>query len=386
MSARRPRVLHLINGEYFGGSARVLMNYVESEARRAEVAVGVLFTGELERRLREAGVPTARIAMRGRLDLGAARRVLRLARRFGADIVHTHQVRNTLLARLASVAGGPPVVSHVHSPAFRESTRAVRNLVTGTVDRALAGRTRRFIAVSESLGAELRRLGIPGDRIRVVPNGIPLPVPATAATREALRAELGLPDGEPVIGMVANFRPRKGTEVLIEAVATLAREGRSPRLLLVGEAFREPGRDYAAELAGLARRLGVEERVTFTGFRADPERVIAGLDLFVLPSRFGEGLPMVLLEAMGAGVPVVATPVEGIVEVVDDGRNALLVPPDDGPALATAVGGLLDDPSRREALGAAARETVIARYTADRMADGFEAVYGEVAGLVELPE
>jgi glycosyltransferase involved in cell wall biosynthesis len=379
-----PRVLHLINGEYFGGSARVLMNYVEADARRADVAVGVHFPGELERRLRAAAVETELIAMSGRLDLRATGRVLTFARRWRADVIHTHQVRNTLIGRLASLAGGPPIVTHVHSPAFRESTNTVRNLLTGTVDRGLAGRTRRFVAVSESLATELRRLGIGPKRIRVVPNGIPLPEAATEAARAALRNELALPGGEPLIGMVANFRPRKGTEFLIEAVGRLVADGVPARLILVGEAFREGARDYAAELAALAAARGIGDRVTFTGFRPDPERIIAGLDLFVLPSRFGEGLPMVLLEAMGAGVPVVTTPVEGIVEVVDDGRNARLVPPDDLVALAEALRALIADPSNRVALGAAGRDTVVARYTSDRMAEGFERVYGEVTGLVEL--
>jgi glycosyltransferase involved in cell wall biosynthesis len=382
---RSLRVLHLINGEYFGGSARVLMNYVESEARRADVAVGVHFEGELEHRLRAAQIETEVIAMRGRLDLAAARSVLRLARRFRADIVHTHQVRNTLLARLAATGGGPPVVTHVHSPAFRESTDAVRNAITGTVDRVLARRTRRFIAVSESLAGELRRLGIRRDRIRVVPNGIPLPAAATGASRAALRTELGLPATEPLIGMVANFRPRKGTEDLLDAAGLLAASGIPVRLVLVGEAFREGARDYAAELRQRAERLQIADRVIFTGFRADPDRVIAGLDAFVLPSRFGEGLPMVLLEAMGAGVPVITTPVEGIVEVVEDGRNGRLVPAEDPASLAAALRGLIEEPSMGVALGEAGRQTVLSRYTSSRMAAGFERVYEEVARLVELP-
>lgn len=373
-----PRVLHLINGEYFGGSARVLLNYVEAPSRRAEVAVGVLFPGELERRLRAAGIETELIRMRGRFDLAASRRVLALARRVGADLVHTHQVRNTLLGRIASVAGAPPVITHVHSPAFRESTRAMRNAVTGMVDRVLARRTRRFVAVSQSLAGELQRLGIPDERIRVVPNGIPLPEPTDAARRAALRHELRVPRDDVVIGMVANFRPRKGTELLIEAAGRLARGGAPIRLLLVGEAFREGSRDYAAELADIARRAGLGERIVFTGFRADVDRLIGGLDVFVLPSRFGEGLPMVLLEAMGSGVPVITTPVEGIAEVVENGRNGLLVPVDDVAALHGALRTVLADPEQRAALGEAGRTTVVTGYTADRMAVGIEAVYDEV--------
>ncbi len=131
--------------------------------------------------------------------------------------------------------------------------------------------------------------------------------------------------------------------------------------------------------------MQISDRVIFTGFRADPERVIAGLDAFVLPSRFGEGLPMVLLEAMGAGVPVVTTPVEGIVEVVDDGINGRLVPVDDPASLAEALRSLILEPSRAVELGAAGRDTVKASYTSSAMAAGFEHVYEEVVRLVELP-
>ena len=380
-----PRVLHLINGEYFGGSARVLLNYLAASARQADVAVGVFFRGELERRLEAMEVPVAQIAMRGRMDLSAARQVVRLARRHRADIVHTHQVRNTLVGRVAARVDGRPVVTHLHSPAFRESTSGMRNRLTGGIDRALAGWTRRFIAVSDSLAREAVRVGIRSERIRVVPNGVPLPPIADATVREDVRAELGLaPDAE-LVGMVANFRPRKGTEVLIEAMALGVGPTTAAHLLLVGEPFREPGRDYGRELAALVATRNLSPRTTMTGFRSDPERLMAALDVLVLPSLFGEGLPMVLLEAMGAGVPVVSTPVEGIVELVRDGETGRLVAPDDPAALGQAIAWVLEDPVRRRALGAAARETIIAGYTDERMATGIEAVYAELRAMADRP-
>jgi phosphatidyl-myo-inositol alpha-mannosyltransferase len=378
VSTRSSRVLHLINGEYFGGTARVLVNYLAADARQADVHVAVHFEGELLDRLRDLAIPTELLPMRGRLDLAVARDVARLAERVGADLVHTHQLRNTLLARLASFIGGPPVVTHIHSPAFRESTHAWRNVATGALDRALAMRTSRFIAVSHSLAAELGRLGIDEGRVRVVPNGIPLPVAASPAAREALHAEFGVPRNVPIVGMVAVFRPRKGAELLIEAAAQVHAMDVAMHLLLVGEAFRGEGGDYGAHLRALASRVGLGDRVTFTGFRRDTDRVIAGLDLFALPSRFGEGLPMVLLEAMGAGVPVVTTPVEGIVEVVSDGQNGMLVPADDSSALAQAIARALADPAASNGLGAAGRRTILERHTSDAMARGIESVYREI--------
>lgn len=378
MRTRPPRVLHLINGEYFGGTARVLVNYLTAGARQADVLVAVHFKGELLDRLHELTIPTEVLAMRGRLDLTVARDVARLAHRVGADLVHTHQLRNTLLARLASFVGSPPVVTHIHSPAFRESTHAWRNMATGALDRALAMRTRRFIAVSHSLAAELQRLGVAAERIRVVPNGIPLPVAASRAARDALHEEFNVPPDVPIVGMVAVFRPRKGAELLIQAAAQVLGQGAPIHLLMVGEAFRSEGRDYGAELRALANSGGLGEHATFTGFRRDTDRLIAGLDLFVLPSRFGEGLPMVLLEAMGAGVPVVTTPVEGIAEVVTDGENGILVAPDDARGLATAIGRALADLAASNRLGEAGRQTVQEGYTSDSMARGIESVYREI--------
>ncbi|HEY2915597.1 MAG TPA: glycosyltransferase [Candidatus Limnocylindrales bacterium] len=363
----RRRVLHLINGEYFGGSARVLMNYLTASQRRSDVIVGTFFDGELLERCRALGIETARLRMAGRGDLRAVAAVARLARRTGADVIHTHQARNTLVGRLAGAAVGRPVVTHVHSPAFRESTHRASNLVVGSVDRVLARGTARFICVSNSLATELHRLRIPADRIRVVWNGVPAPAAVDDTSRAAARAALGIEPSAFAIGLVANLRPRKGADVLLRAIAAMPAGAHA---VLVGQAFG----DYRSELDALVRELGIGDRATFAGFRADVDRLLPGFDALALPARFGEGLPMVVLEAMAAGVPVVATPVEGIGEAV--GQDAgILVPVDDPGALARALQDLREQPDTRRRLASAGRERFRANFTSDAMALGFEAVY-----------
>ena len=374
VSDRAPRVLHIINGEYFGGAARVLTNYLTAPTRRADVTVMLHFEGELLDRLRELHVPVELVPMRSRLDIAASRHVYRFARRWGADLVHTHQLRNTLLARLASLAGGPKVVTHVHSPAFRESTRAVNNRLTGLADRILAARSRMFIAVSNSLRDELLRLKIPAHRIRVIPNGIPLPTASSPAARAELHGRFGIANEFPIVGLVANLRPRKGAEILMRAAAELKRAQVPVHLLFVGEAFRGEGRDYQADLASLGHNLKIVEQTTFAGFQRDTDGIIAGLDVFVLPSLFGEGLPMALLEAMGAGVPAVSTPVEGIADLVKDGRNGLLVPAGEVTALASAIRRLLTDSEFAATIARYGRDTVSEHHSADVMARSIEAV------------
>ena len=373
-----PRVLHLINGEHYGGASRVLTNYLASPSRQANVMVGVFFAGELERRLREAGVPTRLISMKGRLDVLAVREVRHLAREFDAQIIHTHQVRNTLLGRLAARLDHRQVVTHVHSPAFRESTRRTRNVATGTIDRVFSRLTHRFVAVSESLARELVRSGIPADRIRMVHNGVPIPHARTPEERTAARAALGLPQDAAAVGMVALFRPRKGTEILLRAMAEMDLDDIKTVVVLIGQAVREGGRDYGAELREFADQLGIADRTLFTGFREDVGQLLPGLDVVVLPSLFGEGLPMALLEAMGIGVPVVSTPVEGIAELLDDGHNGLLVPVGDSPAFASAIRQLLGDPGLRERIGTEGRATVIAGYGVDSMTRKLESIYTEL--------
>ncbi|HET9345136.1 MAG TPA: glycosyltransferase family 4 protein [Candidatus Limnocylindrales bacterium] len=378
--SRSRRVLHLINGEYFGGSARVLMNYLEAAERSSEVVVGLLFDGELADRCRSAGVETMRIRMRGRWDLTPAIGIARAVSRRRFDMLHSHQPRNTLLGRIAAVGSGRPLVTHVHSPQFRESTHRLSNAAVGSVDRIPAVLTSRFVCVSESLAMELRRQSIGASRIRVVPNGVEAATATTSTERTAARAELGLPPEAFVVGMVANFRPRKGVDVLIEAFAELVRGGLDARLVLVGEPFREHGGDYGETLRAMIEASGCAARILQTGFRPDTDRVMRAFDAFVLPSRFGEGMPMVLLEAMVREIPVVSTPVEGIVEVVDDGVNGELVPVDDRHALANRLAELASDPARRARLAAAGRATVLDRFTTGAMARGIERVYDELVG------
>jgi len=372
------RVLHLINGEHFGGVSRVLLNYATAPNRAAEVTVGIFFAGPVEGRFRAAGIPTARVRMRGRLDVGAARSVLRLVRETKADIIHTHTVRTTLVARVARILGGPPVVTHIHSPAFHETTHALRNAIVGGGDRVLARWTDRFVPVSRALADGLRRSGIPADRISLVFNGIPVPAPPDRRARDEARRDLGLAASDQVVGMVANFRPRKGAEDLIGAIARLTAARPDLHLLLVGESFRDGGADYGEQLEAAIRARGVESRVHLTGFRSDVARVMGALDLFVLPSLFGEGLPMVLLEAMAAEVASIATRVDGNDEVIEDHRTGLLVPPGDEGALAEAIASLLDDPARRTELAQMGRRSVVERFSVERMTAGIDAAYAAV--------
>lgn len=318
------RVLHVINGEHYSGAERVqdlLAKCLPAEGFLVGFACLKPDRFPESRTCREA--PLHDLGMQSRLDLHAAWRLAKLIRRDGYDIVHAHTPRSAMIGRLAAAWTGRPFVYHVHSPTALDSTRRWQNVWNAWLERASLWRAARLITVSRSLGDRMRAAGF--SRISVVPNGVPA------------RAEI--PDRDPPgaswkLGMVALFRPRKGTEVLLAALAVLRQAGHDVVLRAVGPFETEA---YQRELKSHVERLGLSDAVQWVGFTRDVDSELAKMDLMILPSLFGEGLPMVILEAMAIGVPVVATAVEGTPEAIRDGIDGLIARPNDAEDLASTI-------------------------------------------------
>jgi glycosyltransferase involved in cell wall biosynthesis len=304
--------------------------------------------------------------MRSKLDLWSAWEVAGLVTSEHYDLVHTHTPRTALIGRIASAIAGVPMVHHVHSPTSRDTTSGWSNWLNATAERLSLTGVSRVICVSESLGRHMLAEGFSQERIAVVPNGVPVP--------ERLRDD-ALPRGTWTLGTVALFRPRKGIEVLLEALARLRAAGLPVRLHAVGP-FETP--EYEREVRAKADELGMAGDITWTGFVSDVAAELRRCDLFILPSLFGEGLPMVVLEAMAAGVPVVGTRVEGIPEAIRDGQEGLLAEPSDPEDLAGAIGRIVCGEVDWRLL----RENALIRHGerfSDRsMAEGVAAVYRAV--------
>ena len=229
-----------------------------------------------------------------------------------------------------------------------------------------------IVANSPAAARQLDSEGLPAQRVHVIPNGV-------SVERFNGRAFSGRPIR--TILTVANLRPEKAHEVLLAAAARLRSRHPHIQFLIVGDGPR------AAELQALAATLGVQRQVTFLGHREDVPALLARADAFVLPSR-SEAFPNGAIEAMAAGLPVIASRVGGLLDLIEDGRNGLLVSPDDPEALAAAVESLIVSPARAEALGASAREEVARRYSFDRMMRAFEDLYTsqlEAAGIPVRP-
>jgi glycosyltransferase involved in cell wall biosynthesis len=361
------RVLHVVNGDEYGGSERVQdLLAAHLPAHGFEVGFACVKPGEVTEDRSRGPWPLHVLPMRSRADWGIVPELARILRQGRYALVHTHTPRAAMVGRPAAArALGVPMVHHVHGSTLAVWPGRIRNLVTTATERLSLVRVGGVIVVSRDMAREIRRLGVPARRIFLAPNGVPGP---------ATLPERARPSGEWTIGTLARLRPGKGLEPLLEALALLRADGVPARLRVAG-AFETEA--YEATVRGTMRRLGLEPIVEWRGFRADVAAELRAMDLFVLPS-LTEGLPMSLLEAMAAGVPVVASRVGGVPEVLRPGIDGLLVPPGDPPALAAAVARVVRGEVDWGALREAAHQRQRSRFSERAMAARVAWVYRRV--------
>lgn len=226
-------------------------------------------------------------------------------------------------------------------------------------------------AVRESLGSDLRLSPAGLARVRVIVNGVDIPAPSDRQRARQALARFGLPPGDPLVVAAGRMTEQKNHALLLDAVAELRRTAHRCRVLIAGDGPLRPFLERRAE------ELGIADQVTLSGTVGDLTEVLQGADLFVLPSLW-EGLPLVLLEAMATGLPVIGTRIRGVAEVVEEGVSGLLVEPADAGAMAEAIAALLGNPRLREQYGQAGRQIVLRNYDFARVAEALGRLYGEL--------
>ena len=305
-------------------------------------------------------VPYDRLRAPRDLDPVLLARLTRLVRARRPDVVHTHLVHADVYGALASLASRATLVSTMHNddPFRRGSFRHV--------ERLFARRAARIVCITAALARfNVEEVGLPEAKLVVVHYGL-----------DALPAAWGppggpnLPEGVPLLLAVSRLERQKGLDVAIEALAVVRTTQPAAVLLLLGAGSLQK------ELQDLAAVRGLADAVHFAGHTGDVAHWLERADVLVHPARW-EGFGLVLLEAMLAELPVVASNVSSIPEIVADGETGLLVPPDDVERLAAAITALLEDPARRAAYGSAALERARQRFSVERMTAHTIAVYKE---------
>jgi glycosyltransferase involved in cell wall biosynthesis len=285
-------------------------------------------------------------------------------RRIRPDVVHTHQIGALFYAGAAARGmKGTRVVHTEHGVHYPGRLR------TRLLARVAASHADRFFCVSKDIAATVLRYHIaPGRKVAVVPNGIDTARFIRRGDREALRRVLGLPAGVTIIGTVGRLDPIKRQDLLIRAFARVRQRERDAHLLLVGDG---PALD---DLRRLTAALGLDPSVTFAGYQPRPERYLEVMDVFALTSR-SEGMPLAVLEAWAAGVPVIASRVGGIPELITNGWTGLLFEPGEEGELARAILRMIADPAWSRRMGEAGRDLSRALYDVRVMAGTYDLHY-----------
>lgn len=338
------RLLWLVDSLGVGGAEALSVPFARTLDRsKHELTVAAIHGAEglNAERLREAGVEVVDLKAKNLRDLAAIRRLFALLREKKIDLIHAHLTYSAIWSALATrLIGVPSVVSlHVSVEATRSLRPSARHRFLTTVRDGLmknvANRwSSRVVMVSAALRDAYVESGLHRDKVRVVHNGIEVERfrHPRDETRARLDAEFSIEPGSPLVAMVSVLRPGKGVEVLIDAIARVP----DATFLIIGDG---PMRE---EWTARAASHGVAGRIRWAGFRSDVDRILAGCDLFVHPS-LDDAFPTVLLEAMAAGLPVVASRVGGIPEIVTPGATGELVPPGDPERLAATISRLLAD-------------------------------------------
>jgi glycosyltransferase involved in cell wall biosynthesis len=369
VTSERKRVLHITSCCTVGGCEQHVLTlmrhlensrydrwltYFEERPDAADVMVDDFHT---------AGVTTVDLGASGRNDPGAFWRLGALMRRERFDIVHSHSLRAELASAFwaASVTPRPRLIRSIHN-----TDPLYDHPVLGRLGRWSAGKMDRIVTISDAVSEFARnQLGPEAAPVQRIYYGIDPDDYPIERTEQP---------GTMKLAIVARLAAQKGHHVLLDAIQDVARSIPAVHLLVIGHED-----DLTiAELQGYATKLGIQQQVTFLGFRADIGDLTRDVDVFVLPSLW-EGFGLVLIEAMALGLPVVASRVGPIPEIVVDGDTGTLVPPGNASALAQAIREILESPDLAFAMGQRGRERVEREFSVKTMVDQIEQLYGEVA-------
>lgn len=361
----RPSVLQVVLTLNPGGTERLVLDLVRRLGDRSRQSVCCLDEAGLwGQELARSGTFVSALGRRPGFHPLLARGIAGAARAVGATVLHCHQYTPFVYGALSRVARpGLRVIFTEHGRLSDAPPSPKRRLI----NPLLAHAATRIVSVSHDLKRHMVGEGLPAARIDVVHNGIEVGPPRIPATAAALRHELGIPADAIVVGTVARLDPVKHLQTLLEAVATVGARGRPVVALVVGDG-PERGR-----LESEARSRGLSGEVHFLGHRDDARRYLQAMDIYV-NSSVSEGISLTILEAMAAGLPVIATAVGGTPEIVDDAVGRL-VPGRDAAALADAIALLAIHADTRGSLGAAARSRVVERFTIESMVNRYFDLY-----------
>lgn len=371
-----PRICHIAKATGISGSEKHLTILLPELAKAGWDVCFIMLVEpnnpvtEFVRRLEAGGIQVTRVVIRADIDPLLIWQLYRLFRREKYDLVHTHLIHadlyGTLAAKLARV---PLVMSTKHNEdTFRY------NSFLNFLNRTINGQVDHAIAISESLKRfTVEKEGVNQTKITRIYYGLNPDSLLQDKPDYSVRREFSIGVSDPLVGVIGRLTVQKGHRYLLEAFSKVVSAVPSAHLLVVGDGPLRRGSE------DLAERLGMASRVIFTGWRDDVQRILRALDVVVMPSLW-EGFGLVLLEAMAAAKPIVASRVGAIPEIVIDGETGLLVPPKDVKALAQGIVTLIHNPEMAYEFGERGRDRLARKFSTQKMVERTQQVYESLSG------
>jgi glycosyltransferase involved in cell wall biosynthesis len=378
MTLQRFKMIQITSGSEIWGAERHFWNLLNGLDKEKYKIIVISPPGNLAKKLREQGVALIKVKMRHKADLFALISLFYHIKKVRPHIVHTHDNRANLFGRIAARAASVPIIiSTVHTlPTKREHVGNLLNRFYCLLDRFTTSFVDKVIAVSKIIEGELvNGLKVPPHKVTLIWNGIDTKKFNGNLDKESKRKvceRLGIEPTSPIVGTVGRLSQEKGHRYFLEAAKEIAKMRPDVRFLIVGKGEMEP------ELKEMVRRLGLDEKVTFTGYIENIEEITSIMDVVVLAS-LREGFGMAASEALASGKPVVATTSVGCLRDVGyNGKVGFLVPPGDPKSISKGVLDILDNPVRAERMGVQGRSLVKEKYNVEEMLKKTHLLYQEL--------
>jgi len=371
------RILHLISSSSFLGAEMVVCELASSlDPCVYNVHVGLIGSPDVvvesfRKVLCGTAASITHFTCGGKISLSAVTEIQKYVENNKINIIHSHGYKSDIFAICAKSFSPSNFVMIATNHNW--ITSSIKERMYKIIDSIVLSRFDQVIAVSDVLKNEMLSKGIKPERVAVIDNGINVNFEGSSTVRNSIRNELGFSEKHLVIGCVASLTYEKAHVDLIAAFAQLYKTVPESRLVIVGSGFLDN------ELWSLTATLGLEDSVVFTGYRQDARELYVAFDVFALVSH-SEGLPMAMLEAMAASLPVVVSAVGAIPVVINSQDKGLLITPGDISGISDSFIKLARDPALRETLGRNARNEVVTNYSVNRMTRDYEQLYEKVIG------
>ncbi|TAK07834.1 MAG: glycosyltransferase [Candidatus Manganitrophaceae bacterium] len=365
-------VLFVIVQMEMGGAERLVCNIVSKLDRQIfNPSIAWFFGDKVLDEFKKLEVPLHHIPKVKRLDFGAMRRLADLLRRESIDVVNAHHFMPLLYSFYGCKMLGRKLVYTEHSGLEIEKL----SWKWKTVGGYLIHLSDRAVGVSPAVSNQIEKtFNVSSAKTSTIVNGVSVELFEKKKENPSLKKEIGIKEDEAVIGMVANFHKIKNHLLLLKAFNEVIKEGKRAKLLLVGQGFESIIDNAEPEIRSFIAENGLSEHVLTLGYRTDVPALLGIMDIFCLTS-FNEGLPIGLIEAMAAGLPVVGTDVGGIRDLITPNKNGFLVAPADVEGLKKALLLLIQDESMRKKLGQESRQSAFRDYSLDRCIQNYQNLF-----------